>query len=516
MNQKRQPEGLWQLLAIAAILAAACGGGSPSQSSSQLQAGRGTSPGIVPGTTSFGSAGTGSSVVPPAGGSLAVSNPGGGAAGKSAAGAGAVAGTAGGAAVTADGALPCAVSKVLIANCQKCHGATPAFGAPMSLVTYADLQKPAVTAPSKKVFEMALMRLNDKAKPMPPGGMIADADRTTLTTWLSAGAQAAAATEGSCDTSTIRAPHDEAYFKAGLTPLPGEKCYDLQVHGAQTEADKTPYAVATGEHYEQFYFKVPWTADEVMTRYGGKFDNLKVVHHWLLFTSSKAASKVGSHETTIGTTLGDSSQLIAGWAVGGDNVVFPPDTALELTTTGILNAQWHYNNPTGAATTDMSTIQICTMPRSARKNVASLTFLGTENFNGPAGMPAKMTSKFSGTCLNDSNAPITIIGFNPHMHKLGRHMFTQVMRKASGMMETVFDKDFDFANQVTYILDKPITLEAGDSITSTCTFNNDTNAAVPFGPSTTQEMCYNFTMSYPAKALDNGVVSLIGATNTCW
>jgi hypothetical protein len=29
-------------------------------------------------------------------------------------------------------------------------------------------------------------------------------------------------------------------------------------------------------------------------------------------------------------------------------------------------------------------------------------------------------------------------------------------------------------------------------------------------------MCYNFTMAYPAHALENGVPSLIGATNTCW
>jgi hypothetical protein len=61
-----------------------------------------------------------------------------------------------------------------------------------------------------------------------------------------------------------------------------------------------------------------------------------------------------------------------------------------------------------------------------------------------------------------------------------------------------------------------VVLEAGESIQSTCTFDNDTAAAVPFGPSTTQEMCYNFTMSYPAKALDNHVFSLIGALDTCW
>lgn len=39
-------------------------------------------------------------------------------------------------------------------------------------------------------------------------------------------------------------------------------------------------------------------------------------------------------------------------------------------------------------------------------------------------------------------------------------------------------------------------LEHGDSITSTCTFDNVTDSAVPYGPSTDQEMCYNFTVAY--------------------
>jgi hypothetical protein len=33
---------------------------------------------------------------------------------------------------------------------------------------------------------------------------------------------------------------------------------------------------------------------------------------------------------------------------------------------------------------------------------------------------------------------------------------------------------------------------------------------VPFGPSTEQERCYDFTMAYPAKTLDTGTLSLIG------
>jgi hypothetical protein len=150
-----------------------------------------------------------------------------------------------------------------------------------------------------------------------------------------------------------------------------------------------------------------------------------------------------------------------------------------------------------------------------RSKIAGMTWLGTENFNGPLGMPAHQMSSFGGTCPNDSGAPITIWAVWPHMHKLGRHM-TSVIKRANGMNETVFDKPFDFNHQVHYPQDPMIVLQPGETITSTCTFDNTTNNSVAFGPSTEQEMCYQFAFSYPAGALDNGVLSLIGATNTCW
>src|SRR5690348_11464753 len=45
----------------------------------------------------------------------------------------------------------CGVQGVLRANCQMCHASQPLFGAPMPLVTYENLQAPAVTNPSKRV-----------------------------------------------------------------------------------------------------------------------------------------------------------------------------------------------------------------------------------------------------------------------------------------------------------------------------------------------------------------------------
>jgi hypothetical protein len=102
----------------------------------------------------------------------------------------------------------------------------------------------------------------------------------------------------------------------------------------------------------------------------------------------------------------------------------------------------------------------------------------------------------------------------PHMHKWGRHMKSTVTRAATGAVENVFDMPFDFNYQISY--EASIQLQPGDSITSTCTFDNQSAAPVAFGPSSDQEMCYQFAFSWPAGALDNGVLSLVGATNTCW
>ena len=79
--------------------------------------------------------------------------------------------------------------------------------------------------------------------------------------------------------------------------------------------------------------------------------------------------------------------------------------------------------------------------------------------------------------------------------------------------EMMYDGEFNFNFQVLY--DTPVMLMPGDSLTTTCTYNNTTDANVAFGQSTNQEMCYNFTYAWPAHALDNPGAEIGGATNTC-
>lgn len=426
-----------------------------------------------------------------------------------------------GPAPVAEPALPCGVQQIVASRCLNCHGETPIGGAPMPLVTHDDFHGAAFTDASRKVFEMVHTRVNDDARPMPPGNKLMDPELTAFNDWLAAGAPAAGAGE-ICGGETGGAGGAGGMGGSGGTgsgwgpPQGEETCYELVNHGGQTADDTSKYMVEPGENYEQFYFRAPWTSEARGTRFGTRFDNVQVLHHWLLYTSSKSVSLHGTHETVIGTVLDDpGSTLLAGWAVGGQDVLAMPDNVeFELPPPGtLLNAQWHLWNNTDVPQPDGSAILLCTVPPGTRDNVAAVTWLGTENFNGPVGMPPGFRGEFDGTCLNDSGGPITIFDVTPHMHEIGRHM-RAVVTRANGMQETVFDMPFDFNFQINYKTD--IVLQPGDQITTYCTFENNTNMNVPFGPSSKQEMCYLFANSYPAGELSNGVLSLAGATNTCW
>ena len=84
--------------------------------------------------------------------------------------------------------LPCDVDAILVASCQSCHGSTPSGGAPMALVTYADLAAPAKTDPSQSVAAMCVTRINSTSAPMPPTPpVLSVADVATFQSWVTAG-----------------------------------------------------------------------------------------------------------------------------------------------------------------------------------------------------------------------------------------------------------------------------------------------------------------------------------------
>jgi hypothetical protein len=85
--------------------------------------------------------------------------------------------------------LPCDVQSVLSMRCGSCHGVVPAQGAPMSLVSYADLTAPSLSNPSMTRAVLSVARMQSASLPMPPAPATpASATETaTIQTWINAG-----------------------------------------------------------------------------------------------------------------------------------------------------------------------------------------------------------------------------------------------------------------------------------------------------------------------------------------
>jgi hypothetical protein len=139
-----------------------------------------------------GSGGAGTNVSSGTGGSPSSSGTGTGGSGSSSSGTGTGGSGTGTGGSTVSGVasdLPCDVANLLASKCVLCHGTPPSAGAPMSLMSYADLTAPAISDPTKTMAVVAVSRMMNTANPMPPIGdpQATSVEIMALQSWISAG-----------------------------------------------------------------------------------------------------------------------------------------------------------------------------------------------------------------------------------------------------------------------------------------------------------------------------------------
>lgn len=383
--------------------------------------------------------------------------------------------------VSSSDPLPCEIGKIVATHCQSCHGADPS--APMSLVSAKDFRGVSNTMDHKgeKYPELAKKLLNSTGKDrMPPIMPIPDADKQALIAWLDKGAPSG---DGKCN-----APAPVLGDKNNIDTT-GLKCQKFLAHGGGAN-DTSKFKVGIQrDGYFNFTFVPPWkqTVYGVVAR--PITDNTKVLHHWLLFQDNVPGVATGAVRSS-GAHPG--GQLLHGWAPGGEPLNLRRAQAqgadgtvgIELPAT-TYTVEYHYNSDDPNAE-DQSGVEVCWQEEKP-KYLAGLSWLGWDQWAIPA-------QTWEGTCRPTSNQPITILGVSPHMHLAGKHMKAIINRK-DGSKETLHDAPFNFEFQVSY--DKFVVLQPGDSITTTCEYDQP----MAFGESTGAEMCYLFTMAYPKGAL---------------
>lgn len=406
--------------------------------------------------------------------------------------------------------VPCEVAAIVADHCTTCHGATPSFNAPMSLVEAGDFAAPAPIDSSRAVREVAAQRINAEGSArMPPPGTVEalSADElAALDSWLGSGAPAAV---DGCEIGAARV--GDGAGEQELLPRPtttgtllgpyegwddGVECYPFTAYQPGGGEKDTPFDVGTAvDTYIGFGFSPPWQGTRYVRAFRSVIDNDQVLHHWILFQEPSAQDDTA--EEILGAHPG--GQMLHGWAPGGSDLYFSPDVGIRMDGDTSYLLEVHYNSSDPSAK-DASGLEICVTDQPPQ-NEAIISWLGSDAINGTSA---------TGTCTPRSNEPIHIIAGTPHMHLKGSHMKVTVNRAAGGS-EVVHDEPFSFQNQRGYAED--IRLTSGDTITTTCTYSSPAR----FGKGTNEEMCYWFALSYPAGALaDGGLIgTLTHGENSC-
>jgi hypothetical protein len=278
---------------------------------------------------------------------------------------------------------------------------------------------------------------------------------------------------------------------------PALECFQFRAHAAPDRRQEKYSVPMTPDLYVGFTVKAPWTGTRYIKSIRSLIDNAKVVHHWQLYRNLN-----GGHEavTPAQNALHPDAELLYGFAPGTNDLYFDEDVGMIVPEDSVFQLENHYNNRTGAPAPDASGVELCVTPTQP-KHVAALAFVGSLDIRGTSA---------KGSCTHESKEPVHLIMGFPHMHVKGTHMKVD-WTKRDGSVRTIHDGAFDFNYQRTYILDD-VVLAPGDKLTTTCTYG----APARVGKGTDDEMCYFFSVHWPAGALSRkNFFTLSQGPNTC-
>jgi hypothetical protein len=384
----------------------------------------------------------------------------------------------------------CAVSKIMQDSCTRCHGTVPSFGAPMSLVTHADLT---ATRNGRRVYDLVLERVRETnvARRMPQGAPALPADQiNAIQGWVNGGAPGPAAQcqggTGGTGGGTGRPPDPD---NDADWPCNGRRVR-FAAHQAFSTA-KLPIPAGTRDNYVCMNFDSKFQPGEIATYIRPIADDKRVIHHFILFGQSAPGGADGSH-TPACVTPNIAGVQVGGWAPGGGGGIFESDVGLRLGYP-YLQLQLHYNNENVIGSSDASGIEMC-LTTERRPNIAGVITLGTDNVSIPAGAQNHANGS---TCMNlsKSGRPITIIGTSPHMHQIGSHFRTT--HAGNPDLINVPDNTWVFDQQIQHPVLPRRVVQPNQALATTCYYDNPRPTGVSFGTATTAEMCYNFITAYP-------------------
>jgi Copper type II ascorbate-dependent monooxygenase, C-terminal domain len=289
-----------------------------------------------------------------------------------------------------------------------------------------------------------------------------------------------------------------------------EQTFLFKAHGEPTPGDTSKYNVVPGaQHLMLFYFAAPWSGEVQLLAARSRIDNARVVHHWGIYAVDNPdafdGEILGSPDRFYAPAHTGAQGLFAA-GPGGQDLELPPGVGLRVPTGENLTValEFHYFNPSDVSETDASGIEICVTSKK-REVEAAPHLLGRLTFS----LPAKTSSDVVSTCRPmRQQTDVHLLSVTPHMHLTGTRS-KLILNRQGGEQIALLDQPYTFQEQRTYNLPTDgsaadVVLKPGDTLTSTCTFDNTTDSTIMSSDRSEDEMCQQIVVAWPAGVLSNG------------
>ena len=246
-----------------------------------------------------------------------------------------------------------------------------------------------------------------------------------------------------------------------------------------------------GNEYRCFLLDPSEYAGQYITAIGPEVGEPGLMHHIVL--STVARSDVQEHhldpqgwECMNGSPGLSTDEMIAGFAPGTQPLEFPPGTGLEIPDDHYLLLDMHYfANPDAVGLADQTGVAI-KLADDVETPLYLMT-LGTFSFEIGAGDPAAESGR-----AFPMQVDLDLYTMLPHMHALGSAYNVKV-EHTSGEETCVVEGDYSFDNQLTFLLEEPVKMSAGDRVDVRCEWDNSEGTEpVTYGERTDEEMCFFF------------------------
>lgn len=209
-------------------------------------------------------------------------------------------------------------------------------------------------------------------------------------------------------------------------------------------------------------------------------------HHFILYRSdANLADGFGPC-----TEMNDRVFVTASQTPGAFETEYPEGLALPLFAGEQLILETHWSNATGAAITGQVEVEAHTMPHEDVTDYVQTVLAPYADFVIPP-----VTNDYVDGAEVSETPGFNVIALSSHTHS--RATKVTIDRTVNGTTSRVYENT-DWHAPVIENFSPPLVSAAGNKLRLECTWNNETNAPITFGPTAADEMCIAILTFYPA------------------